>query len=46
MGGAMRESLGRGIPDTTPYKEWLGIVGSIVVAFLFYAVLFSGSVPA
>jgi hypothetical protein len=41
----MRELIGSGIPDTAPYKEWLGIVGSIAVAVAFYAVLFVGSVP-
>jgi hypothetical protein len=40
-GGAMRESLGRGIPDTEPYTEWLAIVGSIGVAALVCAFLFS-----
>jgi hypothetical protein len=28
MGDAMRDTLDKGIPDTAPYKEWLGIVGS------------------
>jgi hypothetical protein len=41
----MRESRISGHPDTAPYKEWLGFVGSIMVAVLFCAVLFSGSVP-
>jgi hypothetical protein len=27
----MRETLESGIPDTAPYKEWLGLVGSMVV---------------
>jgi|GraSoiStandDraft_29_1057270.scaffolds.fasta_scaffold64781_2 hypothetical protein len=44
MGGAMRGSLGNEIPDTTPYTEWLAIVGSIVVAVLVCAVLFSNGV--
>jgi hypothetical protein len=44
MGGAMRESLGNEIPDTAPYTEWLAIVGSIVVAVLVCAVLFSNGV--
>ena len=43
-GGAMRESLESGMPDTAACKEWLGIVGSIVVAALVCAVLFSGGV--
>jgi hypothetical protein len=43
-GGAMRESLGNEIPDTAPYTEWLAIVGSIVVAVLVCAVLFSDSI--
>jgi hypothetical protein len=41
----MRELLGREIPDTAPYTEWLAIVGSIVVAVLVCAVLFSNGVP-
>jgi hypothetical protein len=41
MGGAMRELLGSEIPDTAPYTEWLAIVGSMVVAVLVCAVLFS-----
>jgi hypothetical protein len=33
------------IPDTAPYKEWLGLVGSMVVAaVLVCAVLFAGGV--
>jgi hypothetical protein len=43
-GGAMRESLGNEIPDTAPYTEWLAIVGSIVVAVLVCAVLFSNGI--
>jgi hypothetical protein len=42
--GAMRELLGREIPDTAPYTEWLAIVGSILVAVLVCAVLFSNGV--
>jgi hypothetical protein len=41
-GSAMRESLDLGMPDTAPYKEWLGVVGSIVVAALVGVILFSG----
>jgi hypothetical protein len=41
-GSAMRESLDLGMPDTAPYKEWLGVVGSIVVAALVGIILFSG----
>jgi hypothetical protein len=37
----MRESLQSGIPDTAPYKEWLGVVGSMMAAVLICAVLFS-----
>ena len=40
----MRDSLESGIPDTAACKEWLGIVGSMVVAALVCAVLFSGGV--
>jgi hypothetical protein len=43
-GGAMRESLGNEIPDTAPYTEWLAIVGSILVAVLVCAVLFSNGI--
>jgi hypothetical protein len=42
--GAMRESLGSEISDTAPYTEWLAFVGSIVVAVLVCAVLFSNGV--
>jgi hypothetical protein len=38
---AMREHLGNEIPDTAPYREWLAIIGSLVVAFLVCAFLFS-----
>jgi hypothetical protein len=38
---AMRDNLQRGMPDTAPYKEWLGIVGSMVAAVAICAVLFS-----
>jgi hypothetical protein len=40
----MRESLQSGIPDTAPYKEWLGVVGSMVAAVAICAVLFAGGV--
>jgi hypothetical protein len=40
----MRESLGNEIPDTAPYTEWLAIVGSIVVAVVVCAVLFSNGI--
>jgi hypothetical protein len=40
----MRESLGSEIPDTAPYTEWLALVGSMVVAVLVCAVLFSNGV--
>lgn len=40
----MREILESKIPDTAPYKEWLGIVGSMLVAVLICAVLFAGGV--
>jgi hypothetical protein len=41
MGDAMRDTLDKGIPDTAPYKEWLGIVGSMMAAVLICVVLFS-----
>jgi hypothetical protein len=44
MGSAMRDSYDMGIPDTAPYKEWLGVVGSIVVAALVGVTLFSGGI--
>jgi len=44
VGAAMRESLGNEIPDTAAYTEWLALVGSIVVAVLVCAVLFSNGV--
>jgi CDP-diglyceride synthetase len=40
----MRDNLQPGIPDTAPYKEWLGIVGSMMAAVLICAVLFSAGV--
>jgi hypothetical protein len=40
-GDAMRDTLDKGIPDTAPYKEWLGIVGSMMAAVLICVVLFS-----
>ena len=43
-GWCMRESSGNEIPDTAPYTEWLAIVGSIVVAVLVCAVLFSNGI--
>src|SRR5258708_12702284 len=43
-GGAMRDIFESEIPDTAPYKEWLGIVGSMLVAVLICAVLFAGGV--
>jgi hypothetical protein len=39
----MRESLGNET-DTAPYTEWLAIVGSIIVAVLVCAVLFSNGI--
>jgi hypothetical protein len=42
----MHETFDRGIPDTAPYTEWLGVVGSILVAALICAVLFAGGVPS
>jgi hypothetical protein len=40
----MRESLRHEIPDTAPYTEWLAIVGSIIVAVVVCAVLFSNGI--
>ena len=39
----MRDIFESEIPDTAPYKEWLGIVGSMLVAVLICAVLFAGA---
>jgi hypothetical protein len=44
VGAVMRESVGNEIPDTAPYTEWLALVGSIVVAVLVCAVLFSNGI--
>jgi len=38
----MRNRLDSRIPDTAPYKEWLGIVGSMMAAVASGAVLFAG----
>ncbi|HZD28706.1 MAG TPA: hypothetical protein VE251_08450 [Xanthobacteraceae bacterium] len=38
----MRKRLDSRIPDTAPYKEWLGIVGSMMAAVAICAVLFAG----
>jgi CDP-diglyceride synthetase len=40
----MREYKEFGIPDTAPYKEWLGVVGSMLVAALVGIVLYSGAI--
>jgi hypothetical protein len=40
----MREYKELGIPDTAPYKEWLGVVGSMLVAALVGIVLYSGAI--
>jgi hypothetical protein len=42
MGDVMRNRLDSRIPDTGPYKEWLGIVGSMMAAVAICAVLFAG----
>jgi hypothetical protein len=42
-GCAMRDYSKLGIPDTAPYKEWLGVVGSMLVAALVGIVLYSGA---
>jgi len=38
----MRKRLDSRIPDTSAYKEWLGIVGSMMAAVAICAVLFAG----
>jgi len=45
MGGAMRDTLDKRIPDTAPYKEWRGVVGSMMAAVAVCAVLFSAGIP-
>jgi CDP-diglyceride synthetase len=40
----MRDRFGSRIPDTAPYKEWLGIVGTMLAAVVICAFLFGGSV--
>jgi hypothetical protein len=40
-GDAMRESLGTSSFDPAPYKEWLGVVGSLIVAALVWAFVLS-----
>jgi uncharacterized membrane protein YjjP (DUF1212 family) len=40
----MRNSFESEIPDTAPYKEWLGVVGSLMVAALICAILFAGGI--
>lgn len=42
---AMREKLETAIPDTAPYKEWLGIVGAMALAVLICTILFAGAIP-
>jgi hypothetical protein len=42
-GCVMRDYSKLGIPDTAPYKEWLGVVGSMLVAALVGIVLYSGA---
>src|SRR5262249_37554972 len=43
-GGAVAGLFGSESPEPAPYKEWLGIVGSMLVAVLICAVLFAGGV--
>jgi hypothetical protein len=38
----MRNRLDSRLPDTAPYKEWLGIVGSMLAAVAICGVLFAG----
>jgi uncharacterized membrane protein YjjP (DUF1212 family) len=40
----MRDGFESELPDTAPYKEWLGVVGSLMVAALICAVLFAGGI--
>ena len=40
----MRESFEIEMPDTDPYKEWLGMVGSMALAVLVGAILYSAGV--
>jgi hypothetical protein len=42
MGDVMRNRLDSRIPDTAPYKEWLGIVGSMLAAVAICGALFAG----
>lgn len=42
----MRETLESKMPDTAPYKEWLGIVATMALAVLICAVLFAGAIPS
>ena len=44
MGDAMRDTLDKRIPDTAPYNEWLGVVGSMMAAVAICAVLFSAGI--
>ena len=40
----MRDTFERDIPDTAPYKEWLGVVGSVMAAVVICAILYAGGV--
>ena len=40
----MRDNFENQIPDTTAYKEWLGLVGSMMAAVAICAVLFAGGI--
>jgi hypothetical protein len=40
----MRDHFDSGIPDTTAYKEWLGVVGSMMAAVAICAVLFAAGI--
>jgi hypothetical protein len=44
MGDPMRDTLDKRIPDTAPYEEWLGVVGSMMAAVAICAVLFSAGI--
>jgi hypothetical protein len=44
MGDAMRDFSEIEMPDTAPYKEWLGMVGSMALAVLVGAILYSAGV--
>ena len=40
----MRDLIEREIPDTEPYREWLAVMGSIIVVIVGLTVLLSQGV--